>query len=112
MTIKKSNDGQKLNKVEKKHKRDEATRLVNAMFSNRETVNEHIEKFSKLIDELDASKDPNSRKKPDGKPISSIFDLADIHREKKYLLEKWVSQYKESLTKTQPKVESSSMTAA
>ena len=44
MTIKKSNDGQKLNKVEKKHKRDEATRLVNAMFSNRETENEHIEK--------------------------------------------------------------------
>ena len=97
MTIEKSSSGQKLTKTQKKHKRDEATRLANAMLSNLGKSHEHIQKFSILIDELDNAKDPDARKRPDGKEISSIFDL-EIKREKKFILQDWVKKHKEQKT--------------
>lgn len=112
MTIKQESSAPKLSKNELKLKRGAATQMANKLLEfGKEKPATLIDGFVKIIDELDSHKDKDSRKGPKGKPFSSIFDL-QIKRNKKFILEDWVKQYKESLTKTQPKMTSSSMTAA
>ena len=94
MTTQKNQSVAKLSKNERRLKRDAATKLANLLLQigskEAKKTDEVLEKFVKLIDELDACKE-----KIKGRPqISSIFELA-IFRDKKYILEKMVKNYRE-----------------